>query len=714
MSGGEDRLKGLLYDATVWIGGPGGGGRPAPDLWGSGFFIAPGRILTCAHVLAEAPPGVWRGEPKISVVYPVRPEENGGRREATVTARLLYCLPEHDPAGRFDRGSWPLPDLAVIGLDEEVEHPCVWLSDLSTPPGGASGRLEYRGFRIDGGKVRARSGACAVEGTDEPYGVRLGIEGGEIKAGLSGGPVADLGRGAVVAVVKARSNNSDGGTSVQITALRELRSPGRAGQPYQELIRSHDRWHWAVHQRDRDVARTWTGEQSKLPNSSSDWRPEDRVEALGLLAELPDAPDSGTVLSLVEKACPGQFELRMPPPVSWRDGAGLLYDPVRKSETEAVLGYLLRVAGSVHELAPTAALTLQDWALERAGSLPEHVRSEIGRLAVVRERVGVAAGRGGAERRAEPETPVEGHTAAPDPNPPSGEGTSALRDEPVPETGAGPWTGRADADPAAPPATEAAVVVLELRDDWWLENHYHWTVRLVGPTGDAELVDAGEDLAVTDLVDPPQSLLDGLSRSFLRADVGDYAAPLEVLVPRKLFDLPFDAWRVNGPTTHESGPLGLVRPVSIVDQWPHGPDPSEVPRATRGTLRPLTADPSARMVQLLDAHKASPAPDVVLFHCGPVHGGPAGTALSHALDAGFTTLVWYRAHATPQEREQVTEEVRRMIDRLRTPAEVAAAVMALRADHAAGSTPHDWARHLAVLHHEPGRRPATADLLDTP
>ncbi|WMD04102.1 trypsin-like peptidase domain-containing protein [Streptomyces sp. FXY-T5] len=707
MPGAEDRVKGLLHDATVWIRGPETGGRSGdPQLWGSGFFIAPGRVLTCAHVLADAPAGsgVWQGKPNLRITYRVRPEHHDGSPEATVAGRLLYSLPAHDPAVPLDRGSWPLPDLAVIAVDEEYEHPCVWLSDLSTPPGGASGQLGYRGFRIDGGSVRGRSGDCAVEGTDEPYGVRLGIEGGEIKPGLSGGPVVDLGRGAVVAVVKGRRNDGSGGTSVQITALRELWSPGGDGQPYQELIRSHDRWHWTVYQRDRDVTRTWAGEQSKLPNTSGDWRPEDRVEALGLLAGLPPAPDSGTVQRLVDKACPGQFELRMPPPVSWRDGAGLLYDPVRKSETEAVLDYLLRVAGSVQDVARTAALALQDWALERAELRPELVRSDLGRLAVVRERVGVSASRAGAAGHTGRE--AVGLWPAPAPDPPPGDSTSAFREEPAPDT--------ADADPAEPPVIEAAAVLLELRDDWWLEDHYHWTVRLVGPTGEAELVGVGEDLAVTDLVQPPQEVVDALNRAFLRADAGCYVAPFEVLVAQELFDLPFDAWRVNGPSAHESESAGCVRPVSIIDQRRHGPYPLERSAVRRVSGPPHAAGPHPRMLPLLEAHVASPAPDVVLFHRGPVRDGAAGAALRDALNRGFTTVVWSRAEATLEQGEQMTEGVRRMLDRISSPAEVPAAVTALRANHAALPARDHWSRHLAVLHHDPDHRPVPADLLDAP
>lgn len=690
MAAADDNLRSLLHDATVWVHRPRtAGDRGAAQLWGSGFFVAPGRVVTCAHVLAGAAPdsGVWRGDAAIGITYSVPPGRGNGSREATVTGRLLYCLPE-DVRDRARQGSWPTPDLAVIGLTEEVEHPCVWLSDLSTPPSGTSGRLVFRGFRVnEQGVVGGRTGDCTVAGIDEPHEVRLGIGGGEIKPGLSGGPVADLGRGAVVAVVKGRRNDRDGGTSVQVTALRELRSVGPADRdPYQELIRSHDRWHWAVQQRDRGAARTWAEEQSKLPNSSRDWRPHDRVEALGLLAELPDAPDSGTVLRLVDEASPNQFDSRMAWPGSWRDGAGLLYDPVGKGETEAVLGYLMRVARSVHGHAPTPAEALRSWVLERAEALPEPVRDELRSLAAVRERVEVAAD------NAPPAPPLG--TPAP---------ATAHTDEPPPHS-----------EPAPDPAPEPAVVLLEFRDDWWLEDQYDWTVRLVGHTGDVELVAVGQQLTGAELREPPREFLDGLSRAFLWADAGDYIAPLEILVPQRLFDVPFDAWRVDSALSHDTVWIGAVRPVSIVDRDSHGPDSFTLSRGGRWRrIIDPRPSPHPRLVWL-DALDLPPDDDVVLFHCGPVHTGPAGVRLRHALDAGFTTVIWQRAETSPEARRDCEHGIRRMLGGLRGTAEVPAAVQALRARNSFGPEPH-WSRNLAVLHHDPGRqRATTTDLLDTP
>src|SRR4051794_32905234 len=88
-------------------------------LWGSGVLIAPGWVLTCAHVLAASdgrrrdtgPDGVF------GVAF-------GGRVEP---ARLAYDLSR--PAPEAGPGA-ARADLALVRLlDPEADHPCAWLSD---------------------------------------------------------------------------------------------------------------------------------------------------------------------------------------------------------------------------------------------------------------------------------------------------------------------------------------------------------------------------------------------------------------------------------------------------------------------------------------------------------------------------------------------------------------------------------------------------------
>ncbi|UNO39966.1 serine protease [Streptomyces sp. MST-110588] len=105
--------------ATVGIRAAPGAG-PGP-LWGSGVFIAPGWVLTCAHVLVSSD-GRRRETGKdgeIGVVFEGR----------VAGARLEYDLSR--PAGGAGRAGGPgRPDLALVRLLEPYpEHRCAWLSD---------------------------------------------------------------------------------------------------------------------------------------------------------------------------------------------------------------------------------------------------------------------------------------------------------------------------------------------------------------------------------------------------------------------------------------------------------------------------------------------------------------------------------------------------------------------------------------------------------
>ena len=120
--------------------------RAAARSWGSGVLIAPGWVLTCAHVLAASdgrrrdtgPDGVF------GVVF-------GGR---VVPARLAYDLSRPDP----DAGpAAARADLALVRLlDPETDHPCAWLSDQ--PATLLEDAYIFRGHEQAAG-ARARAGA---------------------------------------------------------------------------------------------------------------------------------------------------------------------------------------------------------------------------------------------------------------------------------------------------------------------------------------------------------------------------------------------------------------------------------------------------------------------------------------------------------------------------------------------------------------------------
>ncbi|MGW7489941.1 VMAP-C domain-containing protein [Streptomyces sp. NPDC054786] len=155
-------------------------GATAGRLWGSGVLIAPGWVLTCAHVLA-ASDGRRRGTGPDGVIGVAL----GGR---VVPALPTYDLSRPDPhAGPGTARA----DLALLRLlDPEIDHPCAWLSDQPAtlledayifrghdqPGGGADGDgdADGRGHHGHGG---ARGGAAAAGGRSGKRVVRESSDG---------------------------------------------------------------------------------------------------------------------------------------------------------------------------------------------------------------------------------------------------------------------------------------------------------------------------------------------------------------------------------------------------------------------------------------------------------------------------------------------------------------------------------------------------------
>src|SRR5580658_8469121 len=83
---------------------------------GSGFLVAPGQVLTCAHVAAEGGSG------------PLNARLAG--RELTVSRRRL--IPEQAEPGRR---TYAPPDLALLTVDALPDQPFVWLADRGPDAG---------------------------------------------------------------------------------------------------------------------------------------------------------------------------------------------------------------------------------------------------------------------------------------------------------------------------------------------------------------------------------------------------------------------------------------------------------------------------------------------------------------------------------------------------------------------------------------------------
>ncbi|MGW2778205.1 trypsin-like peptidase domain-containing protein [Streptomyces olivaceoviridis] len=203
-------IRRLLADCLVRISGSGATG-------GTGFFVAPGTVLTCAHVVSGAEAG-----------QPLRAEWQGGGAQA----RLIAVHPA--PIGGPAPGPYPYPDLAVLEV-ERSGHPCVRL-DLEEP------RWEDRVHGCGYTRTWSRDDAqvepvtFTYEGVHEVGAGLLKLAGGQAVPGMSGGPLLNLRTMGVCGVLKTTRDPAlpTGGWGVPVGLLREF---------HPEVVAAHDAFH---------------------------------------------------------------------------------------------------------------------------------------------------------------------------------------------------------------------------------------------------------------------------------------------------------------------------------------------------------------------------------------------------------------------------------------------------------------------------------------
>jgi vWA-MoxR associated protein C-terminal domain/Trypsin-like peptidase domain len=651
-----ETLVPLAGAATVRIHGP-ESGHP---FRGSGFFVAPNWVLTCAHVaLAGQEESVAGAARKVWIGY-------GDRLLGGV---VEWAEPAVRPAG----GHWPAPDLALIRMLDIIDHPCVWLSER-TAKTHTSNPVAFCGWIAMDGEVVSYDGRCTVSGqlgAGSGGVLKLGNQ-DEMPQGLSGGPVLDLVRGEVIGVLKARRTGQDGGLAVGIQQLRRLPV---AADPlddlYHRVMTAHDLHHSDRYRSVRDAEVTWTDAHSEIgATTGRALTPGRRTHLLGMLAQLPPPAGARGLLDIVTETRGTPAQGLPLAPRAWRDGLGLLYDLRRGDELEAVLRYAVHAA-TADRLRPAeeaAERALWRWAQEIAADTGA---SRVFRSILVEERR--------ARLRAR----------------------EAVTEPAVPEHRTGP---------------EA---LLEIIPRGWEPGRCDWRVCVLPQNG--EVVCVQEDFHGTAFADLPARLAEPLGEAFRRCDLpGSYTAALQLAVPGTLVALAADTWRLRPGDR----PLGAQRPLITRRTDPPPDEDPAVAGERRARWAALRSRSAATEVLDCDEAAECDLPGHTALRALPREtlpvlcrsGAAAREALHDLVVAGHAVALWRREPAAPQAPcADFHRGVIRTVRQAGTTAALPAALRTLRSEVADRTPEAYWSAGLMLFLDDPTRPlPGTDELLETP
>ncbi|WP_330173652.1 serine protease [Streptomyces sp. NBC_01498] len=661
--------------------GPGGSGydRGSAGFWGSGFFVAPEWVVTCAHVVDKRV-GAMEREPGGPVTVTTYDDDR-------LEGEIARVLTGHD--------------LALVRVPGAGFADCLWLSDRSA---ATPAEVELYGWAQTSG---AYGGEEFLSTTAMATGGRrrnpMWLQNGLVLHGCSGGPVIDARHGSVIGVIKGKGQgDATIGRAESVTALRTLGDQG-ADSLWTEVLAAHDRHHLRRFEGSGDC---WPRLHTRLAaayGQPHSFTSQSRTQLYGLFADVEPPSGPGQVLHLVNGA--SRRLLRSPQrmesndPRTWREGSGLLYDPRegteaglagRDLEQEAVVLYAAMVYATLRASRDTpGAGRLRDWVEKAANALETEVIRE--------ESLALLAG----DPEPKDERYAERHPA---PNP-------------------GP-------DRAGGPVHDDVLVVIEPE----VYGTHPWRVQLLDSDGGTTTVRYDEEGV-------PRSGLEaavrqGLSEALARADAGQYVAAVDFLLPRALFDEPVDEWRsrlprADDPPSVHTLPIGRRRVVALRDQLRRrdGVTP-EWNRGRRATDRgPLVAVPLC--LDVPDAGHSAAAPEgeeaayarlsvstagvtgaTLPVYCASTATGRGSRVLTRAFHAGHVAVLFRRTGEDGHDDcAEFYREAARLVHDVPTGDALRERVRVLRnrgADPDQGDRETAWARHL-VLIYDPPHRPALPD-----
>lgn len=297
---------------------------PHDESQGTGFWVAPGLLATCAHVIETA----QARSVSVEIVFDARPHQG----------QIVAFLAK------------PYPDLALLRCAELRDHPCVYLNsgialgdDLYSYgytdqcPQGDSATFEYEGP------------------TDAGEGSLLKLKQGQSRPGLSGAPLLNLRTGGVCGIVKSsRDTGTDlGGRAVPITCIPPAHDLATLQQSFHQL---HSDWLDCLNAEQRrqipwpvaPAGNPFYGESRELLGRDKDIRRLLEKLQAGGHCSIVGPPGSGKTLLLQELR--RQVKRRF----GWRD--------------EEICCLDFRLIGSLHELKRSIVNHL-------GGQKPDHLRS---------------------------------------------------------------------------------------------------------------------------------------------------------------------------------------------------------------------------------------------------------------------------------------------------------------------------------------------------